>query len=187
MRLASVEQLSGKIEIALLSFSSVLSDSSSKWIGYFIAIQLIATVSGYLWIGSRVTFAMTKDYALWNFLAHKNSNGIPVRTLWLQASISILLTLTGTFEEVMLYAGFVLQLMGTLTVASVIRLKPQNDAFKSPLKPHLQIAFILFSLWILGYMLYQRPKESLIGLLFVALGIITYFFNQRTQEKKHEN
>ena len=187
LRLSSLEQLSGKVEIALLSFSSVLSDSSSKWIGYFIAIQLIATVSGYLWIGSRVTFAMAKDYALWNFLAHKNSNGIPVRTLWLQAAISILLTLTGTFEEVMLYAGFVLQLMGTLTVASVMRLKPQKDAFKSPLKPYLQIAFILFSLWILGYMLYQRPKESLIGLLFVAVGIITYFFNHRTPHKKHED
>jgi len=186
LRHASLEQLSGKVEVAFISFTNVLGTSGGRWVSYFIALQLIATVSGYLWIGSRVVFAMAKDHSLWKPIATKNKNGIPVRALWLQAIISIILTLTGTFEQVLLYASFVLQLMGTLTVASIFWLKGRKDAFKSPLKPFLQIAFVLFSLWILTYMFIERPKESLIGLLFVATGIITYFLSKHNTSTTKE-
>jgi APA family basic amino acid/polyamine antiporter len=179
---ASVEQLSGKVEVAFIAFKNALGPEGSNWISYFIAIQLIATISGYLWIGSRITFAMAKDHSLWKKIAVKNKNGIPVRALWLQAGISILLTLTGTFEQVLLYASFVLQLMGTLTVASIFWLKGRKGAYKSPFKPFLQIAFILFSLWILSYMLVEKPKESAIGLLFVLSGVATYFLSKKSRK-----
>ena len=108
-----------------------------------------------------------------------------MRALWLQALISILLTLSGSFEEVMLYAGFVLQLMGTLTVASLFWLKGKKEAFISPLKPFIQIIFVIFSLWILINMLIERTKESLIGLLFVFVGLVTYYISKRkTMVKK---
>ncbi len=180
---ASLAQLSGKIEVAYIAFKNVLGADGGNWISYFIAIQLIATVSGYLWIGSRITFAMAKDHSLWKKIAVKSNNGIPVRALWLQAAISIVLTLTGTFEQVLLYASFVLQLMGTLTVASIFWLKGRKGAFKSPLKPFLQIIFVLSSLWILGYMLVERTRESVIGLLFVLSGVITYFLSNRTTKE----
>ena len=179
LRHASIDQMEGKVEIAFIAFSNLFGANGGNWVSYFIAIQLIATVSGYLWIGSRVTFAMSKDHKFWKPIAVKNKNGIPVRALWLQATISIIITLTGSFEEVLLYASFVLQLMGTLTVASIFWLKGRKEAFISPLKPFLQIVFILFSIWVLGYMLVERPKESLIGLLFILTGVLTYFISNR--------
>ena len=174
---ASVGQLSGKVEVAYISFSNIFGSAGGNWVSYFIAIQLIATISGYLWIGSRITNAMAKDHRLWKPIAVKNKNNIPVRALWLLAAISIILTLTGSFEEVLLYASFVLQLMGMLTVASIFWLKGRKGAYRSPLKPFLQIVFIIFSLWALIYMLRERPKESLIGLLFVFSGWITYLIS----------
>ncbi|AUC23318.1 amino acid permease [Polaribacter sejongensis] len=180
---ASVDQLSGKVEVAFISFKNIFGTEGGNWVSYLISIQLIATVSGYLWIGSRITFAMAKDHSFWRKIAVKNKNGIPVRALWLQAGISIVLTLTGTFEQVLLYASFLLQLMGTLTVASIFWLKGRKGAFKSPLKPFLQIVFVVFSIWILGYMLMEKPKESAIGLLFVLTGIVTYFFSNRTNKQ----
>lgn len=183
LRHASIDQMEGKVEIAFIAFANLFGADGGNWVSYFIAIQLIATVSGYLWIGSRITFAMSKDYRLWKPISKKNKNGIPVRALWLQATISIiLLTLTASFEEVMLYASFVLQLMGTLTVTSIFWLKGRKEAFISPLKPFLQIIFILFSIWVLGYMLVERPKESLIGLLFIFSGAITYFISNRNSK-----
>jgi len=178
---ASFDQLVSKIEIASIAFTNLFGESGKLWVGAFIAIQLIATISGYLWIGSRITYAMAKDYSFWKPIAVKNKNGIPVKALWLQAIISIILTLTGSFEEVLLYASFVLQLMGTLTVASIFWLKSKKDAFKSPFKPFIQIIYILFSLWALGYMLVEQPKESMIGLLFVFVGGITYFIPNKNK------
>ena len=178
LRHASINQLINKVDVASIAFANLFGNRGRLWISSFIAIQLIATVGGYLWIGSRITYAMAKDYNLWKIIAVKNKNGIPVRALWLQAFISIALLFTGSFEEVLLYASFTLQLMGALTVASIFWLKGRKEAFKSPFKPFIQIIFILFSIWALGFMLIERPKESLIGLLFVASGAVTYFLSK---------
>ena len=174
LRHASVEQMSGQVEVATISFSNVFSNSGATWIPVFIGIQLVATISGYLWVGSRISYAMAKENPLWKFLVYENKNGIPIRSLWIQAAIAIALTLTGTFEQVLLYASFSLQLMGTLTVASVLWLKRNDDNYHSPGRPFLQIIYILFSVWVLSFMLLEQPKESFIGLGIVAVGAMTY-------------
>ncbi|MEE9374448.1 MAG: amino acid permease [Saprospiraceae bacterium] len=175
LRHASVDQLAGQIEVATISFSNIFGNQGAIWIGIFIGIQLIATISGYLWIGSRIIYAMADEHPLWTKLVYKNKLGIPTRTLWIQACIAIVLTLTGSFEQVLLYAGFVLQLMGTLTIGSLLWVKRKKGTFTSPFRPFLQIIYIMFSLWVLGFMLYDKPYESMIGLGIVAVGAVTYF------------
>ena len=177
---ASQEQLAGKVEVATIAFSNLFGPSGSRWVSFFIAVQLVATISGYIWAGSRVTHAMAKEHSLWRALRPVNSLGIPVRTVWAHVFISIALTLTGTFEQILLYTGFILQLMSTLAVASVLFLKKDknSDNFKSPFYPYAQYIFILFSGWILAYTLYDRPTESLIGLGIIAAGLVTYFFSK---------
>jgi len=184
LRHASFDQLMGKVEIANIAFSNIFPVNGIKWVSFFIALQLVGTISGYVWIGPRVTHAMAKDYKLWQPLAKTNRSGIPVRALWLNTGISILLTLTGTFEQVLLYAGFVLQLMGTLTVVSLLFVKRNKDTFQSPLKPFLQIIYVLFSLWVLIYMLIDRPFESLAGLGLIGLGAILFWFDTFQPLKK---
>ena len=175
LRHATVEQLAGNVQVATISFSNIFGDNGSFWVSIFIGIQLIATISGYLWVGSRISYAMAKENPLWKSIAVKNKNGIPVRALWLQGLIAIALTLTGTFEQVLLYASFALQLMGTLTVAALLWLKRKEGNYRSPGRPYLQIIYILFSFWVLGFMLMDKPYESMIGIGFVVVGGITYF------------
>lgn len=107
-------------------------------------MQLIATISGYAWVGPRITHAMAQDFKLWRPLAKVNQNGIPIRAIVLNTLISFGLFLTGSFEQVMLYAGFVLQLTGTITVFSSLRIK-KAGGFKSPWKPWIQWIYIFFS------------------------------------------
>lgn len=183
LRHGTVNDLSDKIEVATISFNNIFGETGGYWVSIFIGVQLIATISGYLWAGSRVSYAMAKDNPLWSQIAIKNKNGIPVRALWLQAAISILLTLTGTFEQVLLYASFALQLMGTLTVASLLWLKRQEGTYHSPGRPWLQIIYILFSVWVLGFMLKEQPYESLIGLGFVLVGGISFFIQPKRKEE----
>ena len=179
LRHAGVDQLAGKVEVTYVTFSNRFGAEAGKWVSICIALQLIATMSSYLWVGSRVTYAMAREHSLWKPLSVTNASGIPIRALWLQTSISIALALTGSFEQVLLYAGFVLQLMGTLTIASLLFVQRKPGTFKSPFRPYLQILYILFSIWILGFMLYERPFESLIGIGIVVVGGITYFLGRK--------
>ena len=89
------------------------------------------------------------------------------------------LALTGSFEKILLYAGFVLQLMASLTVATSLFLKSNNkETFRSPFKPVLQIIFLLFNGWVLVFTMIDRPVESLIGLGVLLAGGVIYYFDQ---------
>lgn len=175
---ATVTQLTGKEEVTFISFDNLLGSAGGKWVSVFIGIQLIATVSSYLWVGPRVTMAMAKENKLWQPLAKKNAHGIPVAAVWLHVFISIVLALTGSFEKILLYAGFVLQLMASLTVATSIFIKDrQPHTFSGPFRPWLQIIFLLFNTWVLVFTIIERPLESLIGIGIISAGAVIYYFD----------
>jgi APA family basic amino acid/polyamine antiporter len=180
---ASVNQLVNKEEVSFIAFGNLLGSTGGKWVSIFIALQLVATVSSYLWVGPRVTWAMAKENKLWKPLAKKNAHGIPVAAVWLHVFISVLLALTGSFEKILLYAGFVLQLMASLTVATSLFIRDkQPGSFKSPLKPLLQIVFLLFNSWVLIFTMVDRPVESFIGIGILALGMVIYYFDKPVGE-----
>ena len=191
LRSADRIQLQGKEDVAFISFTNLLGSAGGKWVSVFIAIQLIATISSYLWVGPRVTCALAEENKLWKPLSIKNKNGIPVRALWAHVALSIALALSGSFERVLLYAGFVLQLMACMTVASSIFIKHKlPGSFTSPFKPFLQIIFLIFNIGVLIYTFISRPIESMIGIGVLLLGLIIYFFdkpdfsNTTLEEKK---
>ncbi len=180
---ARISELQGREEVTYISFTNLLGPIGGKWVSAFIAIQLIATLSSYLWVGPRVTLAMAKENRLWKPLAKINQHGIPVTALWLQVFISVILALTGSFEKVLLYAGFVLQLVTSLTVATSLFLKNKAPGtFKSPLKPLLQWIFLAFNAWSLIFTYIDKPVESSIGLGILLIGLVIYLF-----DKPHHN
>lgn len=174
---ASIDELSGKVQVATIAFGNLFGSQGVIWVSLFIGIQLLATISGYTWVGPRITNAMAKEYRYWAFLSQTNTYGIPVRAIWFNAAVSLALMFSGSFESVLLYAGFVLQLMGTLTIAASLKIK-STEGFKSPFKPWLQIVYMLFSLWVMGFMLYDRPMESLLGLGIIFVGFLIYLFDK---------
>jgi len=177
---ASFSQLEGKVEVADIAFGNLFGSSGALWVSFFIAVQLIATISGYAWVGPRITHAMAKDFRLWQPLAKVNQNGIPVRAILLNTLISFGLFLTGSFEQVMLYAGFVLQLMGTITVFSSLRLK-KSIGFKTPWKPWLQWIYVVFSSGVMIYIFRDRPWESFAGLGILGVGMILFLFDKKVE------
>ena len=179
---ATVAQLNGKEEVTFIAFNNLLGTTGGKWVSVFIAIQLVATISSYLWVGPRVTCAMASENKLWAPLAKRNLHGIPVAALWVHVIIAIILTLTGSFEKILVYAGFVLQLMASLTVATSLFIpNKKTGTFRSPLKPLLQILFLIFNAWVLIFTLVERPVESFIGIGILLLGLVIYLFDKPVQ------
>jgi basic amino acid/polyamine antiporter, APA family len=182
---ATASALVGKEEVTYIAFNNLLGNAGGKWVSVFIAIQLVATLSSYLWVGPRVTHAMASEHKLWQPLAKKNKHGIPVMAVWVHIVIAIILALTGSFDRILLYAGFVLQLMGSLTVASSLFIKNKNGtSFTSPLKPVLQIIFLLFNVGVLIFTFIDRPTESLIGIGILLLGLVIYYFDKPVVKEK---
>ncbi len=172
---ASLGQLAGQADVATISFYNVLGDQGVMVISICIALQLIATMSSYIWVGSRMINAMATEHPLWQPLSKHSVNNIPVRAIWWQTAISIGMTLLVSLEQVMLYAGFLLQLMSTVTILASFYIKPKEGAFKSPFGRVLQVIYILFSICVLVFLLNERPMESFLGLGLILVGAMTYF------------
>lgn len=180
---ASSVALAGQENVANISFGNLLGNNV-KWVSCFIALQLIATISGYLWIGSRLTQATARENKLWNFMAKENKNRIPVRAIWVHTTISILLIFSGDFEVIFTYTSFVLQILATLAVCTAFFIKQdQLTIIKSKFFYVLPAIFLAFSLYICYFVLMQKPKESLFGLGIITLGIVLFYFDKRIENK----
>jgi APA family basic amino acid/polyamine antiporter len=77
----------------------------------------------------------------------------------------------------------VLHLSTTAAVAGVFFLRRQDKGrrppYSSPFYPWAQIIFLVFSVWMLAFLLYDKPRESLLGLLNLGIGSISYWWNKR--------
>ena len=80
----------------------------------------------------------------------------------------------------MLYAGFVLQLMGTVTVFSSLKIKKETG-FKTPFKPWPQYVYITFSTAVMIYLFWDRPLESFAGLGILGLGLLLFLFDKKSE------
>lgn len=176
LRQAGLEALTGKVEVGQVVAEQLFGKPGGQWISLAIALILISSISAMVWVGPRVSLVMAEDHRLWSFLNNRNEHGIPVRAVWFQSTLSILLVWSGTFEEVLLYCGFILQLFACLAVIGtfILRRLQQPLPYRNPTHPWLPILFIIASIWILSFLLMERPTESLLGLANLAAGWITY-------------
>jgi amino acid transporter len=182
LKFGTLLQLKGQAEVALISVQNVLGKSSMPWISAGIGLQLIATMSSYVWIGPRIIHAMAKHHSLWRWLRPLNAHDIPVRAIWFQCLVILILLLSGSLQQVLIYTSFLLQLMGTLAVASFLNIKRKTTGFKSPWSPFIQYFYVVFSLFVLAFIIYDKPFESIIGLGILVFGAFTYFISKKELE-----
>ena len=171
---ASLAQLSGELEVGQIVATNMLGARAGQ------QVSLISSISAMVWVGPRVSQMMAMDYSLWRFLRPQNNAGIPLRAIWFQALLSILMILTGTFEQILLFCGFILQLSSALTVGGsfLLRKKGYELPFKNPFHPWLTWVFLGVSLWILVFLLLTKPWETGIGFGIVFLGILTFYISK---------
>lgn len=175
--------LSGKVEIGQLFAEQVFGGLAGKVISGLIAFFLLSGISAMVWVGPRVSMVMGEDHSIWRFLKKKNRHGIPVTAIWFQAFISMVMILTGTFEQVLVYCGFILQISAALTVCASFRVRKKGAVlpYRSPFHPVFPIVFIAISIWILAYLIKTNPWESVFGLINILIGYVTWLANKRTQ------
>lgn len=188
LRQAGVAALVGQIEVGKIAATAMFGARWGELISTLIGILLLAGISAMIWVGPRVVQAMGSSHELWRLFGKIAKNGLPLRAIWLQAGLSIFLVFTASFERVLLYSGFVLQLFTFLAVLGLIKIR-QNDqtyqGWRSPLYPWAQFIFLGFSLWSMGYLLLNQPLESLLGLFNVGSGAAAYLLD--VKKKAGEN
>jgi APA family basic amino acid/polyamine antiporter len=173
LRQGNLKEMTGSENVTAVAFSHILHGGKIRLINVFISLQLVATISSYLWIGSRITHTMAKDQQRWIYLRKVNKNHVPVIALWANASIAIVYLCFTSLDEALKGTGFIMQAFSILVVYASLKLK-KNKEFTTPLKPLPQLLFIGFSLYILINNLVSNFALNALWLLIILSGLIFY-------------
>jgi APA family basic amino acid/polyamine antiporter len=118
---------------------------------------------------------MARDAAMPAFAGRlAERTGAPVAAIALQAVLAVLLVLLGTFETIVAYFIFVTVCFLGLTVSGVYVLRRRAGPGAARTFSAAPAVFLSSVSLVLGLMLAGRPRESLLGVAVVALGIPVY-------------
>ncbi|RPI21794.1 MAG: amino acid permease [Acidobacteria bacterium] len=173
-----VSELAGKVEVAFLSARRIFGQAGAQLMTVMLCVALGASSSAFILAGSRVARTMGEDFRRLRFLAITNQKGTPIPAILSQAAVALLLVLTSAFENVLVYVGFTLSVLTTLTVIGLLRMRqregPNRDGYNTWFYPFTPVIFLLLSLWMLLYSLVNRPVQSLLGLGTVLSGLVVF-------------
>lgn len=179
--------LVGRLNVGSLAINRMLGVEIGYLFGAAISLLLISGISAMIWVGPRVTASIGNDYALWRYFK-KQHVGIPKRAIALQWGISVLLLITGTFEQIMIYCGILLTVSSALVVIGVFILRNRDEAsaterFRAPFFPFFQVVYVLISLWIVIFAFINSTFETCMGMLNLLVGLFTFYLSNRCRKK----
>lgn len=178
--------MAGKIEIGFLFGKELLGVDAGRVMGGLFSLLLFSTVSSLVITGPRVTQVMGEDYPGIRWFSHTSIFDTPARAIYIQAGIAIVYLITSTFEQMITYIGFTLNLMTLLTVLGMMlnrRNLPPGNASVYRVRPYplLPIIFLMINTWIMIFGLVYRPVASFAGIITAVLGLLAWFW------LKHKN
>jgi APA family basic amino acid/polyamine antiporter len=183
LRTVPIDALRGTVEVGALSGSRILGAIGGRVMSGIIALVLVATISGFLLAGSRVTQAVGEGVRGLGWLGVRSGDGVPRRALSLQLALIALLIATASFEAVLAYAGIVLNLMNLLAVAGMMKLRRSAPdlmrPFRTPLYPLTPLLFAGLSCWMIAFVIWQRPSVILAALGTLVAGGALYRWLER--------
>jgi APA family basic amino acid/polyamine antiporter len=147
-----------------------------------ILVSVFGCQNGLVLSGARVYQTMAVDGLFLGRAARLNSRGVPAFSLAIQAVWASLLTLSGTYGQLLDYVIFAALLFYVLTVLGVFVLRVRKPDIERPVKvfayPVLPALYILCALAIMAALLVYRPAFTWPGLAIVALGVPIYFLRR---------
>jgi basic amino acid/polyamine antiporter, APA family len=177
--------MKGVVSIGGLAVGNAFGPRAETVVSLLISFALFSSLSAYLILGPRVYYAMSRDGYFFKSISKIASRSkVPARAILLQGGLSVIMVVSGTFDQILTYMGFALGLFPILAVAGIFRLRKMNPTYmKMPGFPVVQIIFLLASIGMLMLSFFERPVESGIALGTVLLGLPAYWYFWKARDK----
>ncbi len=188
---APMSELAGKLEVGQVAAAHIFGPAGGRIMAGLICAGLVSSLSAMTWVGPRVAMSMGEDCHPLRFLARKSPAQIPVTAILFQSLIVLLLIATATFEAILTYIQFSLTACSFLTVLGVFVLRRRQPALARPYRtwgyPVTPLFFLAVSAWMMWHLLHSHPRESLLGLATMLLGLAIYCLSStRTAQSSSE-
>jgi basic amino acid/polyamine antiporter, APA family len=169
------ERMAHSDRVASEAVGMVLGPVAGAAVAVMIIVAMLSAAHGSIMTAARVYFAMSRDGLFFRALGEVHPRfGTPAFAVVASGLWSVVLAITGTFEQLLTYVVFIGWMFYALGAAAVIALRrKQPDVprpFRVPGYPWTPILFILSAIGIVASTIVAQPKQSALGIGMVLLG-----------------
>jgi APA family basic amino acid/polyamine antiporter len=165
--------------VAAEMMRKVLGQPGAAWVSVAAMISIFAALNGSILSGSRVPYALSRDGLFFKACSAVHpAFGTPSNSILLLSVWSSLLVLTGRYEQLYTMVIFPSWILYAMATASVIVLRRTRPDLPRPYKtvgyPVVPVLFVLVAIALILSTLFNSPRESVLGLGIIALGVPFY-------------
>jgi APA family basic amino acid/polyamine antiporter len=184
LRVLPLAQLAQHQRVAARAMQIFAGPGGATFVSALILCSIFGAINGNTLAGPRAYFAMACDGVFFSFVGRVHPRfQTPVAAIIIQGLWSVVLTVSGSFQQLYTYVIFSGWIFYAAAVLSVLVLRRRAPRLERPYRvwgyPALPIAFALAALAVVGNTLVREPGESLIGLLLILIGIPIYLLWNR--------
>jgi APA family basic amino acid/polyamine antiporter len=170
--------------VATAAASAILGPIAVKVMAAAIMVSTFGCLNGMILAGARVYYAMALDGLFFKPVARLHpTRHTPVVSLAVQCAWACLLTLSGTYSNLLDYVIFAVLLFYMLTIAGVFVLRRTRPDVDRPYRalgyPVLPALYILVAGVVEVLLLVYKPNYTWPGLIIVLLGVPVYYLWRR--------
>ena len=177
-------QQAAEDRVATSAAQAMLGAGAEKLMALFIMMSTFGCMNGLILAGARVYYAMAVDGLFFRRVAeiHPRSHA-PVASLAVQCAWACLLTLSGTYGDLLDYVIFAVLLFYMLTIAGLFVLRRRRPEMERPYRavgyPWAPALYILVAGFIEVMLLVYKPGYTWPGLAIVIMGVPVYYLWRR--------
>jgi len=184
LRALPIAAIADSPRVAESAAAALFGGAASRLLAAAVLVSTFGCLAATILYSSRIYPPMAEDGVFFRALARIDPRTrVPARSLWAQSLWSVLLALSGTYAQLYTYAVFAGVLFHVGAGAAVFTLRKRYPDAHRPYRtwgyPWVPLAFIGASLLLVANTLWERPTESLAGLLLLALGLPAYAYWRR--------
>jgi len=179
-----IRDIAATDKIAATVSRAIVGSVGNGLVSFSILISTFGCLNGLILSGPRVYYAMAKDHLFFGAVAEVHPRyHTPVKSLWAQAIWASLLTLSGTYGQLLTYVISAALLFYALTGFAVIVLRRTRPgvhrAYKALGYPYLTVLYVMMAAVVLACNLIGDPKNSWPGFIIIGLGLPAYIYWRR--------
>ena len=174
--------------IAAVAMNVAVGPVGASIVSFIILFSILGAANGHILTGPRVYYAMAKDGLFFKKMASVHPKyHTPHVSLMVVGAWSIILSLSGTFEQLLTYAVFGNWIFLGLAVFGVFVLRKKRPDLPRPYRtlgyPVTPVLFILAALFVIVNSLIGSFWNSFAGLAIISLGIPAYLYWNRKRSR----
>ncbi|MGE5277593.1 MAG: APC family permease [Acidobacteriota bacterium] len=192
LHVLSPSEIASSERVALTAIRKVAGEWGGKFLTAAIVCSILGAMNALILAGPRAYYQMARDGLFFEQLGKVHAAyRTPVSALVFQAIWSALLVLfIGGFSQLFTYVIFGGWIFYALAVASVVALRRKEPRLARPFRvpgyPFVPVLFVLGAAALVANTLVASPRESSLGLAFIALGIPLYFLTPAVRRRGRE-